>query len=161
MYILLIYLYDIFFTDTLKVWCNNQVFNTPNWIHRILKWILARIEKQTKDSKEFSARAGWSKTPCAGTGDSACRSWRYQCSIVLMHQGNLSITGIFLIRSLPPPDIRGNTQQEQYGFLPDSFFVTNGSIWKPYLTRYSRIFQKPNFHVVKWKSLTFVWKILS
>jgi len=66
-----------------------------------------RVEKQTKDSKEISAWAGWSKTPRAGTGDSACRSWRYQCSIVLIRQGHLSIIGTFLIRSLPPPDNRG------------------------------------------------------
>jgi len=34
------------------------------------------------------------------------------------------------------------------GFFPDCqlLSVTDGSIWIPYLTRYSEIFKKPNFH---------------
>jgi len=44
------------------------------------------------------------ETPRAGTGDSACRSWRYRCSIVLIRQGNLSMTGTFFTRSLPRLD---------------------------------------------------------
>jgi len=42
------------------------------------------------------------------------------------------------------------------GFFP----VCDGSIWILYLARYSKIFKKPNFQVVKWKS-TFIWKMLS
>jgi len=42
------------------------------------------------------------------------------------------------------------------GFLPDCqlLSVTDGSIWIPYLPRYLEIFQKPNFHVVKWNRPT-------
>jgi len=46
-------------------------------------------------------------TPRAGTGDFACRSWRYRCSTMLNRLGNLSITSTLLICSLPPPDNRG------------------------------------------------------
>jgi len=48
------------------------------------------------------------------------------------------------------------------GFFPNCCLlsVTNGSIWIPYLARYSEIFKKPNFQVVKWKSM-FIWKMLS
>jgi len=40
------------------------------------------------------------------------------------------------------------------GFYPDCqlLAVTDWSIWIPYLARYSEIFKKPNFQVVKWKS---------
>jgi len=50
------------------------------------------------------------------------------------------------------------------GFFPDCCLlsVTNGSIWIPYLARYSEIFKKPNFQVVKaWSKFTFIWKMLS
>ena len=47
------------------------------------------------------------ETPRAGMGDFTCRSWRYQCSIVLMRKGNLFKTNTFLISSLPSPDNRG------------------------------------------------------
>jgi len=48
------------------------------------------------------------------------------------------------------------------GFFPDCLLlsVTNGSIWKLYLARYSETFKQPNFQVVKWK-FTFIWKMLS
>jgi len=48
------------------------------------------------------------------------------------------------------------------GFFPDCYplSVTDGSIWIPYLARYSEILKKPNFQVVKWKS-TFIWKMRS
>jgi len=48
------------------------------------------------------------------------------------------------------------------GYFPDCYLlsVTDRSIWIPYLARYSEIFKKPNFQVVKWKS-TFIWKMLS
>ena len=95
------------------------------------------------------------ETPRAGMGDSACRSWRYQCSIVLMRQGNLSITGTFLIRMLPPLIIVDNSNNK--GFLPDCYLlsVTDGSIWIPYLARYLEIFKKPDFQVDLGASLLF------
>ena len=46
------------------------------------------------------------ETPRAGTGDFACRSWRYWCSTMLNRLDNLSIVGTVLISSLPPPDNR-------------------------------------------------------
>jgi len=48
------------------------------------------------------------------------------------------------------------------GFFPDCYllWVTDGSIRMPYLARYSEIFKKLNFQVVKSKS-TFIWKMLS
>jgi len=103
------------------------------------------------------------ETPRAGTGDIACRSWRYRCSIVLMRQGNLFMSNIFLIRCVPPLVIVDNSpNMHNTGFFPDChlFSLTDGSIWILYLARYSKIFKKPNCQVVKWKS-TFIWKILS
>jgi len=48
---------------------------------------------------------GWMVyAPRAGTGHSACRSWCYQCSMMLNHQSNLSMCDAFLIRLLPPPN---------------------------------------------------------
>jgi len=181
------------------------------------------------------------ETPRAGTGDFACRSWRYWSSIVLMRPGNLSITGTFLIRLLPCPiiedisnmqsesdhDYRGREQSDLHfldwlsgkgaiwswisatctiqasfqiveklcscareifprfalfwsarslfliimdnspnmhntGFFSNSYLlsITYGSIWIQYPARYLEIFKKPNFQVVKYKSM-FIWKMLS
>jgi len=103
------------------------------------------------------------ETPRAGMGDFACRSWRCRCLIVLMRQGNLSMGGTFFIRLLPPLIIVDNSfNMQNTGFFSDSYLlsVTNGSIWIPYLATYSKIFKKPNFQVIKWKS-TFIWKTLS
>jgi len=86
-------------------WINQETTTTT--ITTGLDWVSWRSEKQTKHSGEFSARAGWSKTPHADTGNSAGRNWHYLCSIVLTGQGNLSVIGTFLIRLLPVPDIRG------------------------------------------------------
>ena len=61
----------------------------------------------TKKSKKKTSPGRIAQTPRAGTGDFACRSWCYRCSIVLMRPGNLSIIGTFLIRLLPLPDNRG------------------------------------------------------
>jgi len=61
-------------------------------------------------AKKYNKNPGpgrMAETPRAGTGDFACRSWRYQCSIVLMRQGFLSMINTFLISSLHPPDNRG------------------------------------------------------
>jgi len=48
------------------------------------------------------------------------------------------------------------------GFFPDCHLLslTGGSIWMPYLARYSEIFKKFYFQVVKWKS-TLIGDILS
>ena len=77
--------------------------------------------------------------------------------------GNLSMSGTFLISSLPPPDNCGlKPQHAQYRLLSRLLlsFSNNGSIWIQYLDWYSEIFQQPNFQVVKWKS-TFNWKMPS
>jgi len=75
-----------------------------------------------------------------------------------MRQDNLRLIGTFLIRFLPPLIIVENSpNMHNTGFFPDCYLlsVTDGSIWIPYLARYSEIFKKPNFEVVKWKS-TFI-----
>jgi len=77
---------------------------------------------------------------------------------MLNRLGNLSMSGTFLIRSLPLVIIADNSPNlYNISFFPDrqNFSVTDGSIWIQYLFRYSEIFQKLNFHVVRWKS-TFV-----
>ena len=42
--------------------------------------------------------------PRAGTSYSACRSWRYRCSMMSNRGSNLSMCDTFLIRLLPPPN---------------------------------------------------------
>jgi len=81
---------------------------------------------------------GWmAETPRAGTGDFACRSWRYRCSIVLMRQGNLSMKNTFLISSLHPPDNRGyQPQHAQYRLL--SRLSPSFSNWWVHLDTVSR-----------------------
>jgi len=127
---------------------------------------LSYLEQGWEADENFLKKTGpgrMAETPRACTGDSTCRSWRYRCSIVLMRQGNLSMNGMFLISLLPPPDNRDDSpNMHNASFFLDCYLllVTDGSIWIPYLARYSEIFKKPNFQVVKWKS-TFIWKILS
>jgi hypothetical protein len=60
--------------------------------------------KQTFPSKKH--HPGWmAKTPRAGTGDSACRSQRHRCSIVIIRQGTLFMRGHFLVTLLPAHEI--------------------------------------------------------
>ena len=56
------------------------------------------------------------------------------------------MSNTFLIRSFLPLIIVDNRpNMHNTGFFPDCYYllsVTNGSIWIPYLTRYSEIFKK-------------------
>jgi len=70
-------------------------------------------------------------------------------------------------RSIPLIIVDDSPNMHNTGSVPDCCLlsVTNGSICIPYLTRpylarYSEIFKKPNFQVIKWKS-TLIWKMLS
>ena len=64
--------------------------------------------------------------------------------------------------SLPLIIVGNSPNMHNTGFFPDCHLLslTDGSIWIPYLARYSEIFKKSDFQVVKWKS-TFIWKTLS
>jgi len=64
-------------------------------------------------------------------------------------------------RPLPLIIVQNSPNMHNTGFFPDCHLLslTNGSIWIPYLARYSLIFRKPIFQVVIWKS-TFIWKML-
>jgi len=55
-------------------------------------------------------------TPQAGTGDSVSRFRRYHWSTLINYNSNLSMSGTFLKKLLPPPDILEllSTQQEVY-----------------------------------------------
>jgi len=68
------------------------------------------------------------ETPRADTGDFECRSWHNQCSIVLMRQGNLSITGTFLISSLPPLIIVDKS--------PNTVFPNSYLLWSSFSNRW-------------------------
>ena len=63
-----------------------------------------RLDKRTKQNP---ARAGWPRRLALVRVTSRAENCHYQCSIVFMRQGNLSIIGTFLINSLHFPDIRG------------------------------------------------------
>jgi len=69
------------------------------------------VQKQKMFSRRFTSPGRMSRTPRAGTGDSACRSWHYRCSMMLIREGNLSMCGTFLIRLLPPSNHRGKLPQ--------------------------------------------------
>jgi len=64
-------------------------------------------------------------------------------------------------RSLPLIIVDNSPNMHNTGFFPDCYIlsVTDGSLWIPFLARYSEIFKKPNFQVIKWKS-TFIWQML-
>jgi len=133
---------------------------------RVLTFVLSQVIRLgfTPGTLFFQKKTGpgrMAETPHAGTGDSACRSWRYRCSTMLNWQGSFSMTGTFLIRlSLLEiiVDSDNSSNIHNTGFFPDCqlLSVTDGSICIPYLARYSEIFKEPNFQVVKWKS-TFIW----
>jgi len=82
----------------------------------------------------------------------------YSCARAIFPSQTLS----WSTRSLPLIIVDNCPHMHNTGFFPNCSLLsaTNGSIWIPYLARYSEIFKKPNLQVVKWKS-TFIWKILS
>jgi len=66
---------------------------------------------------------------------------------MLNRLGNLSIIGTFLTARSPPLIILDNSpHMHNTGFFSDCCLlsVTDGSIWIPYLARYSEMFKKPN-----------------
>jgi len=90
----------------LKVSRNNlQILFHPvcNWLYVIH----ARSGEQKKISAKQTGPGRMTETPRAHMDDFACTSRCYWCSIVLICQGNFSMTGTFLISSLPPPDNHG------------------------------------------------------
>jgi len=104
-----------------------------------------------KKSKKIPARAGWprrlalvratSRAEVDVIGAHLCSCARAIFPWVALYWSARSISLIFVDNS---PSMH-NTD-----FFPDSYLlsVTNGSIWIPYLARYSEIFKKPNFQVV-------------
>jgi len=72
-------------------------------------WVKTRrgVGGRLKRTKTKPGLGLMAETPRAGTGDFACRSWRYWCSTMLNRRGNLSIISTLRISLLPPPDNRG------------------------------------------------------
>ena len=80
-------------------------------MHQVI-WVLvpsrgSRVGGWIKRTKQNPARAGWPRRLALVRVTSRAENCHYQCSIVFMRQGNLSIIGTFLINSLHFPDIRG------------------------------------------------------
>jgi len=75
--------------------------------------------------------------PRAGTGDSACRSWRYWCATTWNRQGNLSTCGTSLCRLLPLLNNRGWQLRQTCLLVVYAFFLgfpTDGFVlgWQKY-----------------------------
>jgi len=142
---------QIFFSTFGSAW-PNQSFMFP-W--GVGGWL--------KISQKNPARAGWPRllalvratwrTEVDVIGAQLCSCARTLFTSVTLSWSDFSLPLIFVDNS---PNLH-NT-----GLFPDCYLlsITDKSIWIPYFARYSDIFRKPNFQVVKWKS-TFIWKILS
>jgi len=130
-----------------------SAWNDPQW--GVGGWL--------KKSKKKPARAGWPRRLALVRGTSRAEvdvigAQLCSCTRAIFSSITLSWSDC----SLPLIIVDNSPNLHNTGFFPDCFLlsVTNGSIWIPYLARYSEIFKKPNFQVVKWKS-TFIWKMLS
>jgi len=138
-----------------------QIFRSPSQICVSIfftKWLLImsshwtvyRGGRPTKKNYKKSGPGFMAETPRAGTGDFACRIWLYRCSMMLNRLGNLAWVALFWsARSLPLIIVDNCPNMHNTDFFPICYFlsVTDGSIWIPYLARYSEIFKKPNFQV--------------
>ena len=91
--------------------------------------------RQTQKNFKKPGPGRMADTPRAGTGDFACRSWRYRCSIVLMARAIFSwVTISWSDRPLPLIIVDNSHNMQNTGFFPDYHLlsVTDRSMWLPY-----------------------------